>query len=315
MSHHYSKWVKKGAKGFCYALLFILSFPLIAQDNCYTIINEEVINDKEHKYRIYNMVIDTCNGKKVKSAYVVRDAYKKFKTLQSENDIILVAAASYSSSIFDSIGKPVGFCSEKGAILNKMPNDTMDGLVILNTKDVSDQVIEVVDLDENLKQCDDIACETHPTHLNIRENPSDTYGFMSLVKDQSLSCFQTHLLYSHNKTYEENFRSLNNGTSDRCRRFLILCQKNNVKHHIVVDHISGDYLMQAAKRCFDYIKGQGYEIRYILNLDTGNKDIFHAFNGSHLENLRPNPTVNTAVLEKAVSLVIYYTEKQKYSMQ
>lgn len=288
----------------------MLSLSIFSQDNCYSIASDEIINDADHTYRIYNMVVDTCNSKKVKSAYVVKDAYEKFKTLQSENDIILVAAASYSSSIFDSIGQPVGFCSEKGKILNKMPNDTMDGLVIVNTENNSRDIIEVIDLDLNLKNCSNSPCNTHACHLNIRENPSDTYDFIKYVKEQKISCFQTHLLYSHNKSYEENFEFLNHGTSDRCRRFLVICEKDNVRHHLVVDHVSGDYLMEAAKRSFDYIQSQNYSIQYMLNLDTGNKDIFHAFNGNHLENLRPNPTVGSAVLERAVSLVIYYSERK-----
>lgn len=301
--------VKKGIKGLCCILFFILSIPLNAQDNCYSITSDDIISDKDHTYRIYNMVVDSCNNSKVKSAYVVKNAFQKFKALQSKNNILLVVAASYSSSIYDSIGKPVGFCSEKGIILNKMPNDTMDGLVIINTENESKDIIEVLDLDVEMKSCKAQLCDVHSSHLNIRENPSDTYHFMQYVKKQDISCFQTHLLYSQHKSYDENFKHLYNGTSDWGRRFLVICKKENISHHIVVDHISGDYLMAAAKRSFDYITNQNYSVQYMLNLDTGNKDIFHAFNGSHLENLRPNPHLSSAVLENAVSLLIYYTEK------
>lgn len=304
------KLLKERFKGLNIILFFIISITLNAQDTCYTIIGDDVINDKDYTYRVYDMVVDSCNNKRIKSAYVVKDAYDKFKELQSKNDILLVAAASYSSSIFDSIGKPVGFCAEKGNILNKMPNDVMDGLVIVNSEDDSKPIVEVQDLDIDLKNCSKATCNgKHATHLNIRDNPSDTYEFMEYVKRQDVSCFQTHLLYSHHKSYEKNFEFLRNGTSDRCRRFLFICEKDDVKHHIVVDHISGDYLMRAAKRCFDYLQGQNYKIQYMLNLDTGNKDIFHAFNGTQMENMRPNPSLATAVLEKAISLVIYYTEK------
>lgn len=310
MLHLHLKLVKKGVKGGVVRILFfILSSSLFAQDVSHSVISDNVINDNDHMFRIYDMVIDTSENKRIKSAYVVKNAYEKFQQLKANNNILLVASASYSSSIYDSIANPVGFCSEKGFILNKMPSTSMDGLVMLNPESDT-KTIEVIDLEADVKTCHVRPCDSHPTHYNIRENPSDTYHFMEFVKQKHVSAFQTHLLYSYHKPYDENFADLYQGTSDRGRRFLVMCQKDNELHYLVVDHMSGDYLMQAAKRSYDYITSQDYTIQYVLNLDTGNKDILHAFNGSRLENMRPNPRLRSATLEQAVSLVVFYTEKQ-----
>lgn len=289
--------------------LFISFNQVIAQNTCYSTISDDIINDAQHSYQIFDIVVDSCKNKKIKSTYFAIDAFEKYEALKADNKIFLVAAASYTSSIHDELGKPVGFCSEEGQIHNKMPNDTMDGLVLINNQEDSNGDIEVVDLDEDFDNCKVKACDMHSSHLNIRENPSDTYHFIKFIEQQKISSFQTHLVYTYHKSDEVNFSDLNHGSNDRGRRFLVIAEKDNVNHHLVVDHISVDYLMAAVKRSFDYIVSQNYSIKYILNLDTGNKDIIHASNGSELENLRPNPRLGSAVLERAASLIVYYSEK------
>ena len=68
--------------------------------------------------------------------------------------------------------------------------------------------------------------------------------------------------------------------------------------------------MASAKEAITFLRASNYSVDFMLNLDTGSKDIMYAHDGEGLKNLRPNPITSSAKIENASSLLVYYTEKQ-----
>ncbi|MDG5491386.1 hypothetical protein [Psychroserpens sp. SPM9] len=304
--NHPSTYLKRG---FYYVLFLCCVLPLSGQESCYKTSKVTSLVEDDRTYQIFDMIVDSCDSKRIKTAYFGQDAYKKYKKIQDNHNIHLVASASFTSSFDMEEGHPVGFCAENGKVFNKMPSDTMDGLVLLNNNEGKIDTIEIIDLDENLDACNPQNCDKHIAHYNLRDKPSDTYHFLKFIDTHKISSFQTQLVFSKYKTDAENFAALTHGLNDKGRRFLAICSKNNSLRHVIVDDIEADYLMSSAKRVIGLLRENGYDVEYMINLDTGSKDIIHASNGYSLQNLRPNPQLSYATLENATSLLVYYSEK------
>jgi len=260
---------------------------------------------RTEQFKLFSFEINNSKSD-IKMAFFAKNSFDELLKLQKTSKILYASSASFVFS--KNIGKniPVGFCAQKGEILNKMPSQNMDGLVIIENK--FQNSVKVIDLECEQKCCNIIKCKSHFSHSNIRENASDFFTFLSDIERREISCFQTQLVYSKLKTYNQNFENLYNGDSNRTRRFLAICSKNGEKQHVIVDGLEMDFLMSAAKQSFDYLRGLDYDVEYMLNLDTGSKDIIHVNNGNFLENLRPETNVSTAKIENASSLLVYYSE-------
>lgn len=269
-------------------------------------INKISLSDDDFQlYEFGNTQLDT---KKVKIKYLVQDAYHKFLDLEKNKAILLVTSASFTSAFFNN-GTPIGLCAYEGEFLNKMPDQTMDGLVVINSEGLL-HTEDITDLDFTSKNCDSILGPNHSHHnLNPRENALDSYVFYNRVEENKLSVFQTQLVYSHLKTEEENFKSLLVGSNSKERRFLVVATKNEELKNLIVDTKNKDYILKAAKDVFSLLRDKNYDVNFILNLDTGSKNILHVNNGTYLENLNPNPSTKLARIERASSLIVFYTDK------
>lgn len=296
-------------KIFC-VLIFLFSILIgksFAQSNIDDVLQKKYLFYGEAKFQLYEFRAKQ-NGKeegKIKIKYLVKDAYQKFVELNKNKKILLVTAASFTSAFFNN-GTPIGICAYEGEFLNKMPNQTMDGLVVINPNGLFD-INYVSDLDIVKKECGNLTCN-HRFHLNPRENVLDSYYFYDWIQKEKLSVFQTQLVYSHLKTKDENFKNLSVGVNSKRRRFLVLAKKDNELRNIIVNSEKHDYVMKASKDVYEMLTDNGYVVDFILNLDTGSKNLLHVHNGKYLENLRPNTTTKLARIERASNLIVFYTE-------
>lgn len=291
-----------------YLLLISISITVLSVQKFYP--SSQNLNsriDAFSKFQIFSFAINDTSNNTIKTAFFAEDPYNDFLKLKESSNILYASSASFVSTIHKENNIPVGFCAEKGKILNKMPNQTMDGLVIIdNNQEINN--VDIIDLDRENGNCELDNCESHFLHNNIRNNPSEASSFINSIESQNLSSFQTQLVYTKNKSDNQNFERLNNGTNDRSRRFLAICKKDGVLHHVIVDSIEEDYLMASAKNSLEYLRQNKYSVDFMVNLDTGSKDIIHVNDGEYLRNLRPNPLTSSAKIENASSLLVYYTE-------
>lgn len=289
--------------GIAFFVFFLFAKNLsFAQNPAHGLINKTTLSFNSTDYNLYEFSSKPIAENKVKVKYLVHDAYRKFIELKKEKNILLVTAASYTSAFFSN-GTPIGLCAFEGEFLNKMPNQIMDGLVVSNFGGLV-LAEHVYDLDMIKNDTIDINSQ-----LNPRESALDSYLFYSWVEKNKLSVFQTQLVYSHLKTKEENFKSLYSGSDSKQRRFLVVAKKENILRNLIVGSPKRDYVMKASKDVFDMLSGEGYEIQFILNLDTGSKNLLYVNNGKFLENLKRNTTTKLARIERASNLIVFFFDK------
>ena len=88
----------------------------------------------------------------------------------------------------------------------------------------------------------------------------------------------------------------------RERRYMAVCTKGYSLHHVVVDVPQLIYLNQGAEHAKRVLEYAGFTVHYILNLDTGDKNIFA---------LRTNGDLYYQTkyrLKEATNLIIFYTD-------
>lgn len=284
---------------------FVIGTILVcAQTNNYSTLR---LNSSEEHPRSLNLYAFKFlkNQKSMQVAYLVNDPYQDYVKTKNEHQLLLATSASFSSSFDLDKDYPIGFCAKNGKVYNKTADVNMDALVLI------DEIngLRIIDLDNVGKQFSGDSISKK--RFDFRRNPFLKYNFLKYIKTNSVSAFQTQLVYSRLRTYNDNFDNLFSGKNDRGRRFLVICKKDNIDQHIIVDVLKEDYLMHTAKITFDTLIEAGYEVFFIINLDTGSKDVIHAYNGRELENLRPNPTVSHAYIEKSLSLLVYFQNTDK----
>jgi hypothetical protein len=260
---------------------------------------------KGNDFVFYDFPLVYKSGSQLKTIYFAKDAYQQFLNLKEKKEIILATSASFTNSFLFN-GVPVGLCADNGLVINKMPDKVMDGIVILFNNDTQKGKIVVADMDEQkLNFQPDLGFNQT---YNPREHVLDTYPFFKLIEKEKLSVFQTQLLYTSKKLDSECFKNLQYGNNDRTRRFLVIANKNGQTHQIIIDALDNQYLIESAKNAKDLLQNNDFKVLYILNLDTGCKNILYAYNGSYLENLNPNPTTKSQTIEEASNLLVYYKD-------
>jgi hypothetical protein len=261
------------------------------------------------KFQLFTFNSKDQNQQVIKTTFLAKNPYNDFLKLKKSSKILFASSASFVLSLDMKENPPVGFCAENGEILNKLPNPNMDALVLFDKKKQDIEDLHVLNLDNDWSKCEKMNCNTHFSHNNIRYFPSTSYEFFQLINQKKISGFQTNLVYTNTLSDTENFKSLTNGTNDRSRRFLAICESKDQIQHVIIDCLEENYLMISAKNALNYLRKQNYNVVKMINLDTGSKDIIYAHNGEFLQNLRPNPQTEYATIENASSLLVYYTDK------
>ncbi|GAB3959431.1 hypothetical protein GCM10028805_55540 [Spirosoma harenae] len=226
----------------------------------------------------------------VKAKYFARNAYSQYTNWKAGKEILLVTAGAYSDG-WTSYASPVGLCVDNGTIVTRTPNDDMDGMVIVYNGGGQEGGVAVVDMDVNPVRAGSVS-------YNPRTNSTDRVNFLNWGQQNGLTLFQTHLVYSSDRS--TNFANMYYGNK-RERRFLAVCKRGGIVHHVIVDAPDPLELNVSASNAKTVLESEGFLVSYIMNLDTGAKNILYGYE-SYLKDYKPS----TAKIEEATNLIVYY---------
>lgn len=248
----------------------------------------------------YNFVYmnRTGSGNKIKAKYFAArgedgsSVSKRFDVWEGRQNTIAVASAGY----MDRYGVPVGLTIDKGRIVNSNI-ESYDGLIIVYA--TGGIVATNLDNADLTLQGGGIA---QGRQFNIRGNFRDRQDFIDWAETQEATVFQTHLLVYKNKLEI----SQNAEPTPRERRFLAVGKDVNTGEtcHVIVKSPEFTSLYEGTKRVKDFLNEyKDMDITFMINLDTGDQDVFFLFNkdGSVNNSIRgPLP------ITSAANLLAYY---------
>ena len=86
------------------------------------------------------------------------------------------------------------------------------------------------------------------------------------------------------------------------RRFLAVCEdRSGQVHHLVLNLVASTHLNDAAQKALHALQSRGFTVHYLLNQDTGSRNIMAAFEEGGKE-LYAAPVK----LAEATQLLVYY---------
>lgn len=221
----------------------------------------------------------------VKAIYFGKNGKQRYDNWvrQSRKRVLCYFAVGFAKD-FENGNPPLGLCVDQGYILNRSLDSKMDGLVSIS----ADGKLSAIDVDS----------ERVYGQYNLR-NSSEKAAYLSKISRSKTSIFQTQLMYT--SSVGKKVGELKYGKR-ASRRFLAICkdQSGNI-HHIIVDLIESVHLNHAALKARLALEEEGYEVQYLLNQDTGARNIMMAFD------TRGKRTYSAPVdISKATQLLVYY---------
>jgi len=256
----------------------------------------------------YNIYDFTKNGSGIKTKYFAQNAYAQYLRWSSDKQILLVTAGAFSDS-WENYGKPVGLCVENGYIINKVIQYNWDGMVLIyNTNQLLSDIV-VVDIGVKNVIVNALDGSNQKYVYSLKSSAADRMNFLNWGEHANITLFQTQLLYSTDKYSNNNLNNPYYGDS-RERRFLAVCTKNGITHDIIID-IPNEIKLNLATSYAKYVlEYAGYSVSYIMNLDTGDKNILYRYNGSYLQNMHPykGNYPERATIENATNLLVFYKD-------
>ena len=222
-------------------------------------------------YQHYFYLYDFTMGNDVNVKYFPQNSAYQYESWNgNQKNVVLLCSGAFSES-WDSNSKPVGLTVDNGVVINKNIDATMDGLVL-----IQDGYVSVIDLDA-LETGMELS-DGNQIKINPRKSIKDKLLLLEAAKQKKMTIFQTQLVYSYLKA--TNFNNINYG-KERERRFLAICVKNDKYHNIIIDIPDYLPLNKAAKYTKEVLDFEGYKSYFILNLDTGDKNVFYNTNGNN----------------------------------
>lgn len=220
---------------------------------------------------------------------------ERFNQWKQDKKIILYASGSYITN-FTSSGTPVGLTIDNGVVVNRNiePNG-YDGLVIVYPSGK----IDVLNLKYTLK------LNLQSREYDIQHNELDKNDFINWATATKFTVFQTHLLVYNNQL---SFSSYSSSKSISTNRRFLACGTNlsGQMIQVIVNDLHEGTLYNRAQIALNILRYQeGLNVAWMINLDTGSKDIFQAYNekGEELTHFR-----GTTPFKEAVNLIAYYYE-------
>lgn len=283
-------------------ITFFLSVPchIFSQSDGSYFGNKYRIQTYSNGGNVYRFFDFNRTGAQIRAKYFATNAYSQYLNWKGNKDILLIVPGAFSSS-FNADAKPVGLTVDNGHTVNRVIDNIMDGMVIVYNGGAQIGGVAVVDLDKKPVSVQNPYGSSNTEKYYIRNSYSDRYNFIKWGENENVTLFQTQLLYS--KDRNSNFNNLYYGSKAE-RRFLALCYKFNELHHVIIDAPKDEYLNYAAKEALQVLEYDGFKVLYIMNFDTGGKNILYAYNGYYLQDMKPSG----AKIEDATNLLIYYKE-------
>ncbi|WP_461043835.1 hypothetical protein [Spirosoma harenae] len=242
-----------------------------------------------HNYKLYDF---SRENSVIKVKYFAQNAYRQYSDWKAGKQVLLVTSGAFSDK-WESDATPVGLCVDNGVVINRTPDDNMDAMVVVYNNGGQEGKIAVIDMDVS-------PITLFGKRYWPRNYSSDRVEFLSIARQYGLTLFQTQLVYSVDRS--SNFTNLYFGAK-RERRFLAICRKNGYTHNVIVDAPDDLELNLSAKYAKDVLNYAGFDVSYILNFDTGGKNILRVYNGTYLRDL----LVDSKITE-STNLLVYYKD-------
>jgi hypothetical protein len=234
---------------------------------------------------------DFIMGDDIKVKYFSRNSADRFMEWRDGKEVMLLCSGAFSET-WEKNSKPVGLTIDYGQVINKDIDKVMDGLVTVNNYGN----VSVIDLDAVEKGLRDANGDL--VTIDPRGSYSDKITIMNIAEENDFTIFQTQLVYSKHKT--SNFIPLNYGKS-RERRFFAICTKNNLTRNVIIDVPDLLPLNKSASYTKVVLEYAGYTPSYILNLDTGDKNVFY-----YRTDLKNISSKGNNYLDDSTNLIVFY---------
>jgi len=232
-------------------------------------------------FKIFDMNISRGN---FKVAYFGQNGAANYKSWKRGHSRVLCYFAVGFAQDWAPDQPPLGLSVQQGRILNRNMEADMDGLVSLTRQGTLKAV--------------NISAEKAEGRYDLTQS-SDRSRYLRTVGSSGSSIFQTQLMYTAQQG--SMMGDLKYGQKSS-RRFLAICtDKRGQTHHLVMDVLSRTHLNNAAAKAIVALKEKGFTVQYLLNQDTGGRNIMEAFNdrGDRIY-LAP------VDISKATQLLVYY---------
>ena len=216
-----------------------------------------VLLGRDYEVYAFNM------GYTVNAEYFAMEAQDRYENWYSNKTVMLACSGAFSET-WDKDSKPVGMTVEDGVIKNRSLDPDMDALVI-----VVEGMVYAMDLDE-LQGGFEMEDGTF-LQMNPRANYEDRQILLQAAEEGNYTIFQSQLVYS--KDRNDNFYDLRYGKKQE-RRFLATAYYEDNYYNIIIDAPAELELNLSAKFTLRVLEEIGYDVEYIINLDTGGKNIF-----------------------------------------
>ncbi len=235
------------------------------------------------KFKVFDFV---TSQRSLKTVYFGNEGKEKYKNWKKRNrglQVLCFFAVGFSKDLEDN-NTPIGLCLENGKILNRTLEKGMDGIVIIDKRGN----LTALDIDH----------ERFDGRYALRKASDKSY-FINYASRNRLSVFQTQLLYS--EVGGSKIGPLKYGKK-AARRFLAICKdRAGQEHQIVLNLPVSTHLNRAAQAAVNALQDKGYDIQYLLNQDTGSRNILTAYDEDEKE-LYSAPVD----LKNATQLLVYY---------
>jgi hypothetical protein len=215
----------------------------------------------------------------------------KFNAWKENKKIIMYASGSYTGGLAST---PVGLTIDNGILVNRnIEQKGYDGLVVV----FPSGKIDVLNLKFTL------TLDNGTRQYDIQHNEFDKNDFISWAIAARFTVFQTHLLVFKNQLCFSQFGSSIATASNR--RFLACgINSNNQTINVIINDLHRGTLYERSRIALDILQNQeGLNVAWMINLDTGAKDVFQGFNE---QGLYLTHYTGTTPLSSAINLIVYY---------
>lgn len=247
--------------------------------------------------KAYAVVQMGMTDKRVKLKYFAakdrkdKTVFERFQAWSRSKSIIAVSSGTYVNDN----KKPVGLCFDDGMEVNRTQENDMDALVLFYKRGD----VEVTDKDDGRIQVE--YASDSSVWLNVNDG-FQLQKFISWVKENNITLFQTHLL-----VHQGRLRiGTNASPALRERRMLALTHDETGKASFYLFNYSDPIsLYRNTQNIVSYLKGTF--IDYVINLDVGAENVFEVrtMDGDTKAEKEFNGKLP---LQKAENLLVFYFE-------
>ena len=195
---------------------------------------------------------------------------QRYASWKGSKNVIMYSSGAYMSDFDASQADIVGLTVDNGNVLNRTLITGRLGALVVTFPNGSIEVKNIAD--QNLT----FSSMGEPIKFNLYDDRS-LVRFIDWVKENKITVFQTHLL-AHNNTLKVHA----NGDRNQARRRFLMSAKDawGDEYYFIIHRNEAITLYQGTKSVFDYLRGEGYEVNSIINLDTGAQDVFRFYSPS-----------------------------------